>query len=120
MAAELFQCVARLRTLRSSFDVALVYLPQSWAACFEGENFNFHDYLKAFYDTFNNEQQLPYLRIPGAFSYWLALDLHVSEALSGQLSPEEALKATAADFEEITYRLGRDKQAQAYRESLGF
>jgi hypothetical protein len=48
LAAELFQCIARLRTLRSNFDVALIYLPPSWAACFEGDNFNFHDYLKAF------------------------------------------------------------------------
>lgn len=48
LAAELFQCIARLRSLRSSFDVALIYLPPSWAACFEGVNFNFHDYLKAF------------------------------------------------------------------------
>lgn len=48
LAAELFQCIARLRSLRSSFDVTLIYLPPSWAACFEGENFNFHDYLKAF------------------------------------------------------------------------
>jgi len=48
LAAALFQCIARLRSLRSSFDVALIYLPPSWAACFEGENFNFHDYLKAY------------------------------------------------------------------------
>ena len=48
LAAELFQCVARLGAMRSSFDVALVYLPPSWAACFEGENFDFHDYLKAY------------------------------------------------------------------------
>ena len=34
--------------LRSSFDVALVYLPPIWAECFEGENFDFHDYLKAY------------------------------------------------------------------------
>src|SRR6185437_11092817 len=48
LAAELFQCVARLSTLRSSFDVALIYLPPSWGPCFEGENFDFHDYLKAY------------------------------------------------------------------------
>lgn len=48
LAAELFQCIARLRTLRSSFDVALIYLPPSWSECFEGENFNFHDFLKAY------------------------------------------------------------------------
>lgn len=48
LARGLFQCIAQLRSVRSSFDIALVYLPQSWAACFEGENFNFHDYLKAY------------------------------------------------------------------------
>jgi hypothetical protein len=47
LAKDLFHCIAQLRTLRSSFDVALIYLPESWAACFDGENFNFHDYLKA-------------------------------------------------------------------------
>ena len=48
LAKDLFQCIAQLNALRSSFDIALVYLPESWADCFEGENFNFHDYLKAY------------------------------------------------------------------------
>jgi hypothetical protein len=48
LARELFQCLAQLKSLRSNFDVALVYLPEHWAACFEGENFDFHDFLKAF------------------------------------------------------------------------
>ena len=48
LAKELFQCIAGLGAMRSSFDIALVYLPPEWARCFEGESFNFHDYLKAF------------------------------------------------------------------------
>ena len=48
LALELFQCVSQLRAVRGSFDVALVYLPPKWASCFEGENFNFHDVLKAY------------------------------------------------------------------------
>lgn len=48
LVTELFQSVASLGLVRSDFDVALVYLPQNWAACFEGENFDFHDYLKAY------------------------------------------------------------------------
>ena len=48
VARGLFQCISQLRSVRSNFDVALIYLPPHWAACFEGENFNFHDYLKAF------------------------------------------------------------------------
>jgi hypothetical protein len=48
LARGLFQCIAQLRAVRSRFDVALIYLPPSWAACFEDEGFDFHDYLKAF------------------------------------------------------------------------
>lgn len=48
LAQALFQCIAQLSTVRTSFDLALLYLPHTWAACFEGEDFNFHDYLKAF------------------------------------------------------------------------
>jgi len=48
LAKELFQCLAQLKPVRSDFDVALLYLPEHWAACFEGENFDFHDFLKAF------------------------------------------------------------------------
>jgi hypothetical protein len=48
LAQELFQALAQLRMVRSSFDVALVYLPHAWSACFEGDDFDFHDYLKAF------------------------------------------------------------------------
>jgi hypothetical protein len=48
LAGNLFQCVAQLRPLRTSFDVALVYLPQAWADCFSGDGFDFHDYLKAY------------------------------------------------------------------------
>ena len=78
------------------------------------------DYLHAYFDNFSNKLQFPYLRIPGASSYWEALDMHLAEAAAGQLSPEAALKATAVDFEEITIRLGRERQRRAYRASLGF
>lgn len=48
LARGLFQNISLLNGVRSSFDVALIYLPPSWAECFEGENFDFHDYLKAY------------------------------------------------------------------------
>ena len=78
------------------------------------------DYLSAFQRIFSDKQQFPYLRIPGAYSYWLALDLRLMEAAGGQLNPSAALEAAAVDFEEITIRLGRDRQREAYRMSLGF
>lgn len=48
LAKGLFQAIARLSAQRANFDVALIYLPNSWEACFEGDGFDFHDYLKAF------------------------------------------------------------------------
>jgi multiple sugar transport system substrate-binding protein len=90
------------------------YLKAGWAAA------DIHDYSRAYFDSFSNKLQFPYLRIPGSSSYWQALDIHLAEAAAGQLSPEAALKATAVDFEEITIRLGRERQRRAYRESLGF
>jgi hypothetical protein len=48
LARGLFDCIAQLRTVRLSFDVVLLYLPPEWADCFEGENFDFHDFLKAY------------------------------------------------------------------------
>jgi multiple sugar transport system substrate-binding protein len=76
-------------------------------------------YLHAYYENFRNPLQFPYLRIPGAFGYWQALDVHLGEAVAGQSSPEAALRATAVDFEEITIRLGRETQLRSYRASLG-
>ena len=77
------------------------------------------DFLRAYHDTYTNPLQFPYLRIPGAYNYWQVLDIHLAQAAAGHLSPEAALKATAIDFEEITIRLGRDRQRRAYRASLG-
>lgn len=48
LARGLFECISRLQTVRSQFDVALIYLPPAWAPCFEGDGFDFHDYLKAY------------------------------------------------------------------------
>jgi ABC-type sugar transport system, periplasmic component len=63
---------------------------------------------------------LPYLRIPGTADYIESLDIHLSEALSGQASPQEALDRVARDWERITNRMGRQEQLRLYRESIGY
>jgi multiple sugar transport system substrate-binding protein len=131
-----------LLALLAAREKSLVYAARGWDGIDPGRRFHFlppegtgtvepylsagwdeadvRDYLVAFQRTFSDRQQFPYLRIPGAYSYWLALDLHLMEAAGGQLTPEAALKATVVDFEEITIRLGRERQREAYRTSLGF
>jgi hypothetical protein len=48
LAKRLFEGIGQVTGRRASFDVLLLYLPASWAACFEAPGFDLHDYLKAF------------------------------------------------------------------------
>jgi multiple sugar transport system substrate-binding protein len=91
-----------------------IYLKAGW------DETDVRDYLHAYFLNFTNRLQLPYLRIPGTYGYWQAFDMHLAAAAAGQVSPEAALKAAAVDFEEITIRLGRERQRISYRASLGF
>ena len=59
------------------------------------------------------------MRLPGFPEYKDALELAVSEALSGQASAQAALDKAAAEWEAITDRFDRDEQLRIYRESLG-
>jgi multiple sugar transport system substrate-binding protein len=56
----------------------------------------------------------PLLRVPGGFEYLDALDLAVSECLAGTKDAKSALDDAAAKWEEITDRLGRDRQKDFY------
>jgi argonaute-like protein implicated in RNA metabolism and viral defense len=48
LARQLFDAIGKASTHRADFDVLLIYLPDSWAACFEAPDFDLHDYLKAY------------------------------------------------------------------------
>ena len=130
-----------LLALMASKEKSLVYASRGWDGIDPGRYYHFlppngsgqvdtylkagwdgtdvREYSQAYFDSFSNRLQFPYLRIPGTYSYWQALDVHLGEALLGQLTPEEALRAATVDFEEITLRLGREQQRRAYRDSLG-
>lgn len=47
LAKQLFDSLSTLRSKRNEFDVVLIFLPEDWNSCFEGENFDLHHYLKA-------------------------------------------------------------------------
>ena len=77
------------------------------------------EYVKAYYDNYQNPNQFPYLRIPGTAEYWNAMDIRLSEAVSGGQAPADVLKAMAQDFRDINDRLGVDQQLEVYKKSLG-
>lgn len=60
-----------------------------------------------------------YLKIPGSAEYNLALELAVQQALTGQVTAQEALDSVADQWREITERLGVDEQKAAYQETTG-
>ena len=48
------------------------------------------------------------------------LDVEISRALAGEVTPQEALDNVAAQWNEITDRLGRDDQLAQYRAAVGY
>lgn len=74
---------------------------------------------KGYHDNFFADQQFNLLRIPGAEEYARAVDVLVSQVLSGDYEPKKALDKLAQRFEDITARHGKDSQRQYYLEMLG-
>lgn len=59
------------------------------------------------------------MRLPGYFSYTEILEIELSKALAGDVTPQEALDTVAKDWNELTDEFGRDSQLAAYRASMG-
>ena len=77
-------------------------------------------YLDAYYDNYNAPTILTYLRIQGAPEYWDIMDKNLSAAMSGGKTAKQALDDTAATWEEITKRQGRDVVLKQYQEAIGY
>jgi len=69
--------------------------------------------------TFLRQQWLFALRIPGREEYLASLDAAVRRAVRAEKPPAEALQEAAAQWEQITERLGTGQQKLAYLHSLG-
>jgi multiple sugar transport system substrate-binding protein len=77
-------------------------------------------YTHAYHQTFYAPVSLPYLRIPGTFEYWDILDKNLSSTMSGSKTAQQALDDTAAAWEQVTDRIGRDKQLADYKAAIGY
>jgi len=66
----------------------------------------------------NGDKCLLVPRIPGVDDYCAALDRAANAALTENVPAEAALKKAAEDWEQITKRLGREKQRTAYLNHL--
>jgi multiple sugar transport system substrate-binding protein len=78
-------------------------------------------YVNAYQDNFLNYPIFQtYIRIPGTTEMMESWDIHLSEAVTGQVSPKEALDRTYADWVRIVNDYGKDKLLKLYQDSIGY
>jgi len=79
-------------------------------------------YVQAYADNFYKYPiWQTYLRIPGATELTnVSLDTHLSEAITGQMSAQDALNRTAEDWKLIIDEYGKDMLLKLYQESIGY
>ncbi len=65
-----------------------------------------------------SQKSYPDLDIPGTARYRKVLVRYFQEALTGQISVEEALAQSVVEWDQITDELGRDRQIQYYRDYI--
>ncbi len=77
------------------------------------------EYLGAQKDSVTAKNVALDMRLPGYFSYTEILEIELSKALAGEVTPQQALDSVAAQWNKLTDEFGRDKQLAAYRASMG-
>ncbi len=78
------------------------------------------DYTKAYFENFQRPAAVPVSAHSRHFRVLDGVGHSPIGSCTGQMTAEEALQATVADFNSITDRLGREAQMKAYKASLGF
>ncbi len=77
------------------------------------------EYLAAQENSLNAPNVALDMRLPGYFSYTEVLEIELSKALAGGVSPQEALDTVAAEWDKLTDEFGRASQLAAYRNAMG-
>lgn len=77
------------------------------------------EYLGAQADSVTDDNVALDMRLPGYFSYTEVLEIELSRALSGDVTPQEALDEVVKQWDELTEEFGHDTQLAAYRASMG-
>jgi multiple sugar transport system substrate-binding protein len=97
---------------QSHFDI------KEWVAAGYDEAF-ITSYLNSEADSYNHPNAAIEPRIPGIFQYYSAAEDELSKIWAGGSSAQEGADKIAAAWEKITDGIGRDKQVELYKASLG-
>ena len=90
---------------------------QLWSAIFSEPEAK--GYLASQRDSIEAKNVVLDMRLPGYFSYTEVLEIELSKALSGDVTPQQALDTVAAEWNKLTDEFGRDAQKAAYRAAMG-
>ena len=97
---------------QSHFDI------KEWVAAGYDEAF-ITSYLNSEANSYNHPNAAIEPRIPGIFQYYSAAEDELSKIWAGGSSAQEGADKIAAAWEKITDGIGRDKQIELYKASLG-
>ncbi len=92
-------------------------LPE-WVAAGYDEAF-IGSYLKSQSDSYNHPNAAIEPRIPGIFQYYSVAEDELTKIYAGQVDAQTGADAIAAAWEKITDQIGREKQIELYKASLG-
>ena len=96
----------------SQFDI------QEWVAAGYDEAF-ITSYLNSELDSYNHPNAAIEPRIPGIFQYYSVAEDELAKIFAGGSTAQAGADKIAAAWEKITDQLGRDKQIELYKASLG-
>ena len=97
---------------KSHFDI------QEWVAAGYDEAF-ITSYLNSESDSYNHPNAAIEPRIPGIFQYYSVAEDELAKIFAGGSTAQVGADKIAAAWEKITDQLGRDKQIELYKASLG-
>ena len=91
----------------------------NWTTIFDEETAR--NYLQVQQDSIDPEKHNVALdfRLPGYFQYTEVLEIELSRALAGEVTPQQALDSIAAEWNRLTDEFGRKEQLAIYRASMG-
>jgi multiple sugar transport system substrate-binding protein len=76
-------------------------------------------YLDSNKNSYNHPNAAIEPRIPGIFQYYSVAEDELQKTFAGQNSAQQGADNIAAAWEKLTDQIGRDKQIELYKASLG-
>jgi len=94
------------------------FIIDEWVSAGYDEGF-IRNYLDSEANSYNHPNAAIEPRIPGIFQYYSVAEDELQKIFAGQYTAQQGADNIAAAWEKITDQIGRKKQIQLYRASLG-